>query len=325
MTVRRRLLGGLGAGFGLGLGALGATGLSACALAPPVSRLLQAPPPGLPRRADVSASTPFVSQDDTLCGPAALAMVLAAAGRPTPLDRLTREVYLPGRQGSLQWEMQAALRRHGVLAHPVSPSLEAALVEVAAGTPVLLLLNLALPWWPRWHYAVLLGYDLDRQQAWLHSGTQARQAWTLQTLESTWARSGHWGLLALPPGRLPQQARADDLLSALLAFEQAQGASAAVPAWQAASERFPDHLALSLGQGNALLAAGQLRAAADALQQTAQRSRSAAAWNNLAVARARLGQREAARAALQQAETRARAQEPGFLAEILLTRQELGL
>ena len=198
------------------------------------------------------------------------------------------------------------------------------MVELAHGTPVLVLLNLALPWWPRWHYAVLVGYERSSQTVWLHTGTRARERWGWQTLEATWARSGHWGLLALPPERLPAQVTASGLLAAVLAFEHSQGAEAAWPAWQAAQRRFPADLPLGLGHGNALLAAGRLGRAAEVLQAVARSSGSAAAWNNLAIVRARQGQKAAARAALDRAEAQARAHEPAWLDEIARTRRELG-
>lgn len=319
---RRRLLGGLG-GLGGGLAsALGAVGVSGCVAWP---GQVASPWPGDgPEQVDLSPRTPFVAQDDSLCGPAALAMVLAAAGRPTPLATLTEQVYLPGRQGSLQLEMQAALRRHGVLAHRVEASLPGAMAELAQGTPVLVLLNLALPWWPRWHYAVVVGHDRARQSFWLHTGTRARDAWPWQTLDATWARSGHWGLLALPPGQLPARATASGVLAATLAFEHSQGALAALPAWQAGHARFADDLPLALGYGNGLLAAGQLQQAAEVLEALAQSSGSAAAWNNLAIVRARQGQKAASRAALDRAEAQARAREPAWLDEIARTRRELG-
>jgi predicted Zn-dependent protease len=221
--------------------------------------------------------------------------------------------------------MRAGARRHGAVAHRLDPDLPAALHEVAAGTPVLLLLNLALPWWPRWHYAVLIGYDLDRHEAVLHSGQQSATAWSLNTLEHTWARSGCWAMLALPPARLPQQTSAADLTRALLAFEAVQGPGATLPGWSTALQRHPEVLALQLGRGNALLALTRNAEAAQQFELAAQQHDSAAAWNNLAISRSRLGQTDAARQALTHALQRARSAEPIWLSAVEQTREELQL
>ncbi|MBT9596336.1 MAG: PA2778 family cysteine peptidase [Vitreoscilla sp.] len=311
------------------LGALGAAAvapaLTACAAldSPMAAALRRHPPAGLPRRADLS-SVPFVSSDDGLCGPAALAMVLAAAGAPAPMATLTEAVYLPGRDGALQAEMLAAARRQGALAFLLAPTLTAALTEVAAGTPVLVLLNLALPWWPRWHYAVLVGYDLDRDLAVLHTGTRRADAWPLDTLAHTWFRAGAWGLVVQPPGRWPATVDEASAVTAVAAFEHTQGPAAAEAAWRAARLRWPEALASAVGLGNNLLAQARWDEAAQVLAAAAQRHDSAAAWNNLAVAEARRGRQDAARTSLDRAERRARAAEPQWAATVAATRRELG-
>jgi hypothetical protein len=310
-----------------GAAASAAPALSGCSVlaAPMAGALRTEPPAGLPRRVDLPV--PFVAQDDSLCGPATLAMLLRAGGLSAEVGPLTEQVYLPGRGGSLQIEMLAATRRNGALAFVLAPQLTAVCTQLAAGTPVALLLNLALPWWPRWHYAVLTGYDLDTGRAWLHSGQTARAEWTLATLEHTWVRAGAWALVALPPGRWPQAADDASAAAAAAAFERTQGmdSPAVLAAWRSAHERWPDGLAPTLGLGNLWLARGDAVAAASLFESAARAHDSAAAWNNLAIARSRLDQADAARQALTRAETRAREREPRWLAEIQATRRELGL
>ena len=65
---------------------------------------------GLPVRTELTA-TPFFPQEAHQCGPASLATALAAAGYPADLGKLGQQVYLPGREGSLQAEMLAGARR----------------------------------------------------------------------------------------------------------------------------------------------------------------------------------------------------------------------
>jgi hypothetical protein len=69
---------------------------------------------GLPERVELT-EVPFFPQTEYQCGPAALATVLAASGAKVTPDELVPQVYLPERKGSLQVEMLAAARRHGLV------------------------------------------------------------------------------------------------------------------------------------------------------------------------------------------------------------------
>ena len=102
---------------------------------------------------------PFHPQVEYQCGPAALAGVLGASGMPVSPEALVPQVYLPGREGSLQVELVAATRRAGRIPYVVDPSPAALLSELADGRPVLVLQNLLTRSVPRWHYAVLVGAD----------------------------------------------------------------------------------------------------------------------------------------------------------------------
>jgi hypothetical protein len=153
----------------------------------------------LPPRTELT-DTPFFPQERYQCGPAALATVLNARGVAVTPDELVPQVYLPARQGSLQAEMIAAVRRQGLLAVAIEPELDALLEEVAAGHPVLVLQNLGLDWLPRWHYAVVMGYDLGAQELVLRSGTEPRRITQFGVFLNTWDRSRRWGLVVLTPG-----------------------------------------------------------------------------------------------------------------------------
>jgi tetratricopeptide (TPR) repeat protein len=240
---------------------------------------------------------PFHPQEDYQCGPAALAAVLQHAGRDATPEALVAQVYVPGRKGSLQAEMLAATRRHGLVAYELAPRLEALLSEIAAGTPVLVLQNLALDWAPQWHYAVAIGYDLGARRLVLRSGVTRRLEMSLDTFERTWARSGHWAMLALPPEHLPQTAEELAYLAAVAALERVAPA-AARDSYEAALARRPDSIGAAIGLGNARYALRDLAGAAAAYLRATQRHPDAAdAWNNLAQALVELGSRDEALAA----------------------------
>ena len=133
-------------------GAVLAAALIAGCATPQATALLAGPPAGLPPRVELSA-VPFYPQEDYQCGPAALATTLVHAGVAVTPEELVSQVYLPARKGSLQAEMLAASRRHGLMAYQLAPRLEDLLREVADGKPVIVLQNLGFGFAPVWHYA----------------------------------------------------------------------------------------------------------------------------------------------------------------------------
>lgn len=256
--------------------------LGGCATPQTQSLLKSANPTQLPPRVELD-KVKFYPQETHQCGPASLAMVLDAAGvKVTPQD-LVKQVYLPSREGSLQLEMLAAARRNGMLAYELAPKLEDLLTEVAAGTPVIVLQNLALSWYPLWHYAVVVGYDLQRGEIILRSGLERRQVVALSIFERTWGRAGYWAMLASPPGRMPQTAGEVSYVGAAIALEKSGQPGRTASAYEAALKRWPRNLAARIGLGNAAYAMSELRRAEEAYRQaTLDHPDSAIAFNNLA-------------------------------------------
>ncbi len=211
---------------------------------------------------------PFFPQRQHHCGPAALATVLGAGGVDVQPDELARAVYLPGREGSLQVEMLAAARRRGFMAVQVGPdgddgpSLPAAIVaELQAGRPVLVLQNLGLEFWPFWHYAVVVGYQPDRDRFVLRSGRERRRLVGRARLATTLERAGDWAVVVLEPGTPPAGLAARRYLQAAADLENTGAHEAALAAFRAAAEAWPDRPSGSLGVANNLYYLGRLDAA----------------------------------------------------------------
>jgi len=214
---------------------------------------------------------------------------------------LTEQVYLPGRQGSLQVEMLAATRRNGALAYQLAPELRAVLQEVAAGTPVVALLNLSgMKFWPLWHYAVVVGYDLEREEIILRSGPNPRRVSALGFFEFLWMDGGYWAMVAVPPNRVPSTAQEQPYAAAAAALEPVRR-RAARESYRALLSRWPENLVGQIGLGNVEYAEGNLATAEAAFRRSvAAHPRSAVALNNLAQTLADLDR-------LEEAETAARA------------------
>lgn len=269
--------------------------LGGCAT-PQVATLDARWPPDLPARMELS-HIPFYPQEDYECGPAALAMVAGAAGVQVLPQALVEQVYLPGRQGSLQLEMLAATRRQGLVAYPLAPRVEAVLREVAAGNPVVVFQNLAFSFYPVWHYAVVIGFDRERNTLVLHSGRTERMEMSLFAFERVWARAQYWSMVALPPGQIPVTAEPPEFAASVAALERINP-QAAQTAYASALRAWPDDRAALLGAGNTAYALGQREAAATAYGSAVRRHPDFAdAWNNLAQVLLDLGhRREAAQA-----------------------------
>jgi tetratricopeptide (TPR) repeat protein len=273
----------------------GAFALAGCAVQ--TKALREHPPADLAPRAELDR-TPFFAQTDYQCGPAALATALAAQGLPADPAVLAEQVFLPARTGTLQVEMIAGARRQGAVATRLPTQLEALLREVQAGHPVVVLQNLGLSWFPVWHYAVLVGYDITVGDAILRSGTTQRRVMPLRTFEHTWTRSGSWAFVALPPGQWPLTAQEKDVIDASVGFERGAPPAQAALVYRSALARWPDSLSLRMGLGNSLYASGDKRAAAEAFRAAATQHKSAPAWINLASTLLELGSvREAVDAA----------------------------
>ncbi len=259
--------------------------LTACQTVPPPERADARPQ----HRLDV----PFIAQDAYQCGPAALAMLLQWNGLPGDKNALVDEVWLPERQGALGIELVAAGRARGLLAYPVATPRDL-IQEVQAGHPVLVLQNLALPQWPLWHYAVVIGYRDGGDRIILHSGTDEATESRWNRFLRTWARGGYWGFVLLSPGDLPDSVEPEPLLRALAPM---QGDT--LPHWEAAVARFPDNGRLYFGYANALWRAQRTDAALEAYRATVERAPTLApAWNNLAYALRESGQARQAREAV---------------------------
>lgn len=274
--------------------------LAACAT-PQTTALLSAFPPDLPDRVELDHVV-FYPQKEHQCGPASLAMALQHAGKDVQPEQLEPLLYLPDKQGSLQVEMLAAARRHGVPAYVLEPRLQDLLREVAAGNPVLVLQNLGLSWHPIWHYAVVIGYDTRREEVILRSGTEQRQVLPFMTFENTWARGSHWAMVVLPAGRIPETANADAYIKSLVSLEHTNPGEDLFAAYNAAMLRWPENLTAKLTAGNAAYKSGRLhQAKAIFLQATVLHQESVAAFNNLAQTLSDLGEYEEAVLAARQA------------------------
>ena len=257
--------------------------LAGCAgIVPQTTVLSEAQPAdmGLPAKIEL-AQVPFFPQVEYQCGPAALATALAAYGVKVTPEDLAPQVYLPERKGSLQIEMLAAARRHGMVSYLLAPRFEDLLREIAAGNPVIVLWDQSP--FGTWHYAVAVGYDYEKGKLILRSGETERQQVPFAIHELLWMRSGYWAMVTVPPERMPASADEGRWLGAIAALERTGDAAAARTAYTNFLKRWPQNVNASVGLANALHTLGDFKQAESVLREAAARDPdSVIVLNNLA-------------------------------------------
>jgi ABC-type bacteriocin/lantibiotic exporter with double-glycine peptidase domain len=194
-------------------------------------------------------SVPFIAQEDYQCGPASLAMIFNHLGKKTTASELSSQVFTPGRKGSLQTDIITSVRRHGLISTPLN-TVEELLREIEQGNPVLILQNLAFDWFPRWHYAVVIGYDYKNSEIILHSGESAKLRLSFFTFEKTWKRAKSWGLVIVVPGEIAASADELEILKASAHLEESNFLKEAASSYQAILKKWPNSLGALIGLGN---------------------------------------------------------------------------
>jgi len=219
--------------------------------------------------------------------------VLQASAVAVTPDELVSRVYVPARQGSLQIEMLAAARAYGRASYQLAPSLEDVLHEVREGRPVLVMQNLGLSWYPQWHYAVVVGYDLGNKELILHSGTIKNYRLSVKIFERTWKRSEHWAFVVLKPGDMPINAEELPYFESVAAFERVEPGEPAQEFYRSGLQRWPESISLAMGLGNSFYSAARFDEAAEVYTALLQHNPNyAVAHNNLAQVLLRQGEQE---------------------------------
>jgi len=208
------------------------------------------------------SETPFHPQLEHHCGPAALITVLEASGVKPGYDEVADRVYVPGLEGSLQVEMMAATRSFERIPFRLPGELRPVLAEVEAGRPVLILQNLGLRSRPAWHYAVVIGYDRERAEILMRSGTDPLQATPTRRWMRQWDWASRWAIVVLEPGELPANPHLPAVLRALADFDDHAPAEPRLRAWRAVAEQWPNESLAWMGTGNARYELGALEDAA---------------------------------------------------------------
>jgi tetratricopeptide (TPR) repeat protein len=197
----------------------------------------------------VDHPAPFIHQKVGHCGPATLAMAIAATGNAYDLNEIIVQAYSPEKKGTYQEAIIAASRRQGYLAIPIS-GFNSLLKEIESGHVVIVFENLGIKLIPQWHYALVTGYDLEKKELTMHSGPNQNQKIKFSEFELSWKLTDYWGLVVVPHNELSASADEITHLKAAAALEKLNKLSIAKIAYQTILTRWPDSLIAHIGLGN---------------------------------------------------------------------------
>ncbi|MCY1441638.1 hypothetical protein D9M71_579590 [compost metagenome] len=134
-----------------------------------------------------------------------------------------------------------------------------------------------------WHFAVVVGYDLDRQELVLRSGITKRLVIDFTSFDLTWVRSDRWAVVTVPADRVPATAEPTPWLKAAHDLEETGRSALATQAYQSATRTWPGEPVGWFALANTRYASADLSGAEQALRQSvAVGPKFAAAWYNLA-------------------------------------------
>lgn len=195
------------------------------------------------------ADVPFLEQDDYLCAPASLGMVLSYEKRAVNMEKLKSAMMTPKSKGTYQTDLLSSARGEKMLAVEIN-GVKDLLKEISEDHPVIVFQNVGLESLPTWHYAVATGYDLKKRKIYLHSGKNPNKKEYLKIFEETWSQGGYWGLVVLPPQKLSSTGSEIKHAEAAAGLENQGFYDEALEVYQNILTRWPKSLLARIGLGN---------------------------------------------------------------------------
>lgn len=262
--------------------------LQGCATSPKTDALLK-DHAGIAENAKLK-DVPFIKQSKNHCGPASLAMILEFNKRNVDLKELSSQMMTPAARGTYATDLVTAVRRQGMIAIRIN-DLKSLLTEVSAGNPVLVFQNMGFGFMPKWHYAVVVGHDLDGPDIILHSGKKKFKKMDMRFFERTWSMTDYWGIVVIAPGKLAASVSDLGHTLGISGLEQVKKLVEAKISYEAVLKKWPESLPALIGMGNVLYAKEEFPRSVRYLKKAAlYHPNSGEVWHNLATAQGAAGQ-----------------------------------
>jgi hypothetical protein len=204
-------------------------GLAGCAgsVSPQIKRL--------PERVELTGR--FYRGVANQSGPQVLASMLSQQGIVITPGLLDKPLHLPGAEAQLQQNMQNLAREYGMMVYPLDSNLPALLTQVAAGYPVMVRFTEGSALWAEPRYAILSGYNRQKQTVLLRAGMDQRLMMGFGSFESAFKDAGGWAVLIQAPTQVPAEVDQQRWLKAANDLAQAGQEQAAARAKKALSSQ----------------------------------------------------------------------------------------
>lgn len=144
---------------------------------------------------------PFFPQNEYLCGPAALAGVMAFYGAEETMDGVAKAVYNEKLRGALPMDLLVYARDRGFETSYYKGGFDDLAERVGRGEPLILFLNLGYDIYPVGHYIVAVGISRRDGAVIAHSALEREKVYGMKELQKAWSRTGYSTLLVRPKGR----------------------------------------------------------------------------------------------------------------------------
>lgn len=200
----------------------------------------------------VLADFPFVLQEENYCGPATLSMAFKYYDHDIDQEEISKSVFLKEGEGTYQTLMLREIRKNGFYAININ-HYEDMIKEINNDSPVIVFHNLGFDWYPLWHYAIVYGYDLDKEIFYVHSAAEKAKEWEMDKFERSWRRGDNWAVVVNPVDKLSLTGSELEHMRSAAFIESFHGAEKAKIAYQKILEKWPNSLMANMGLGNVYL------------------------------------------------------------------------
>lgn len=141
---------------------------------------------------------PFFPQNESMCGPAAIASVTGFYGDNVTLSEAAKGVYLAKLKGALPVDLLIYAREQGFNAEYYQGGFKDLKAKISEGRPLILFLNLGFESYPVGHYITAVGYDDGLKTVIAHSGMNREEVFTYARLADAWEKTGYATLFVTP-------------------------------------------------------------------------------------------------------------------------------
>lgn len=172
-------------------------------------------------------------QEEYYCAPSSIATILEYEKITFNYNDLVKKTFTPKLKGTLQPELKATFRSHGLIPYELDGELKSILTELS-NTPVIVLFNLGLDGLPKWHYSVLTGYDMGSKKIFMSAPNGSETWMSFEEFERFFEKGGKWAIAPIKPPKLPNSSGEKEVLSAIADMYEVgkkEEAKSAATAW----------------------------------------------------------------------------------------------